>query len=89
MRLVFYNDFSIFYEKMKMILWSIRTFWYKGSAENEEKMQVRTKAPFLKNNSPDWKADFPKKSKKQKNTNSQMHCKLYTRYKSNPIYQIS
>ena len=24
-----------------MILWSIRTFWYKGSAENKEKLQVR------------------------------------------------
>ena len=24
-----------------MILWSIHTFWYKGSAENKEKIHVR------------------------------------------------
>ena len=49
---------------MEMILWSIRTFWYKGSAENKEEWQVRKKALFLKDNSPDWKADFPQKVKK-------------------------
>ena len=27
-----------------MILWSIRTFWYKGSAEDKEKRHVREKA---------------------------------------------
>ena len=26
-----------------MILWSIRTFWYKGSAENKKKQHVREK----------------------------------------------
>ena len=27
----------IFYQKSNIILWSIRTFWYKGSAENKKK----------------------------------------------------
>ena len=36
--LVFYNGFHYVYQKMNMILWSIRTFWYKGSAKNDEKM---------------------------------------------------
>ena len=36
-RLVIYNVFSLFYQKSNMILWSIRTFWYKGSAENKKK----------------------------------------------------
>ena len=45
-----------------MILWSIRTFWYKGSAEIEETNQVRNKhAISLKNSSPDSKADFSEK----------------------------
>ena len=35
--------FSPFYKKSNMILWSIRTFWYKGSAENKEKKDVRKK----------------------------------------------
>ena len=30
-----------FYKKSNMILWPIRTFWYKGSAENKAKYQVR------------------------------------------------
>ena len=47
-----------------MILWSIRTFWYKGSAENNEKWQVRKKALFPKNNNPGLKADFPQQVKK-------------------------
>ena len=32
-----------FYQKSNMILWSIRTFWYKGSAENKTKIHVREK----------------------------------------------
>ena len=40
-RLVFYHVFSHFYQKSNMILWSIRTFWYKGSAEIKEQMHVR------------------------------------------------
>ena len=47
-----------------MILWSIRTFWYKGSAEIKEKWQVRQKALFLKNNSSGLKADFHQKVNK-------------------------
>ena len=35
--------FSFFYQKSNMILWSIRTFWYKGSAENKGKTHVRKK----------------------------------------------
>ena len=35
--------FLQFYQKSNMILWSIRTFWYKGSAENKEKRHVREK----------------------------------------------
>ena len=31
----------IFYQKSNMILWSIRTFWYKGSAAIKEKCHVR------------------------------------------------
>ena len=34
--------FCVCYQK-KMISWSIRTFWYKGMAENHEKCQVRNK----------------------------------------------
>ena len=30
----------LFTKKIEMILCSIRTFWYKGSAENKEKGQV-------------------------------------------------
>ena len=30
-------DFSHFYPKSNIILWSIHTFWYKGSAENKKK----------------------------------------------------
>ena len=44
-----------------MILWSMRTFWCKGSAENKGKWQIRAKARSLKNSSPDSKADFPEK----------------------------
>ena len=32
---------NTFYETVKIILWSIRTFWYKGSSENKDKWQVR------------------------------------------------
>ena len=36
-RLVIYHDLFNFYKKSNLILWSIRTFWYKGSAENKDK----------------------------------------------------
>ena len=32
---------------MKVILWSIRTFWYKGLAKNNEKSRVFKKSVFL------------------------------------------
>ena len=38
------HEFLLSYQKSKTILWSIRTFWYKGSAENKEKTHVREKA---------------------------------------------
>ena len=42
-RPVCYHVFSQFYQKSNMILWSIRTFWYKGSAKNKKKKHVREK----------------------------------------------
>ena len=42
-RLVIYLICSLVYQKSNMILWSIRTFWYKGSAENKGKTNVRKK----------------------------------------------
>ena len=57
-RVVFYNYCSLFYQTVKMILWSIRTLWYKGSAENKDKRQGRKQIIPLKNTSPDSKADF-------------------------------
>ena len=53
--------FSLVYEKVKMILWSIRTFWYKGSAKTMENDKFEKKASLslsLKNSSPDSKAVF-------------------------------
>ena len=42
-----YNDFSLFQEKVKVILWSIRTFWYNGLGKNNEKSRVLKKGVFL------------------------------------------
>ena len=42
-RLVIYHDLLLFYQEVKMILWSIHTFWYKGLAEQIKKWQVRGK----------------------------------------------
>ena len=44
-----------------MIQRSIRTFWYKGSAESKEKGQVRKIDMFFKNSCLDSKANFSKK----------------------------
>ena len=44
--------FCIFYQKSKMLLWSIRTFWYKGSAENKKKSQVRKKCYIFQKQQP-------------------------------------
>ena len=46
-----------------MILWSIHTLWYKGSAENKENDKFQTRGLFLKSNSPGWKADLSHKVK--------------------------
>ena len=39
----------ILYQKSNMILWSIRTFWYKGSAENKNKQTCSHKKIYLSN----------------------------------------
>ena len=39
-----------------MILWSIRTFWYKGSAENKKKSQVHEKAYISQKQQPEPKS---------------------------------
>ena len=55
--------FSIFYQNVKMILWLIHTFLYKGSAKNKKNDKFETRTMSLKNSSPDSKADSNKKSK--------------------------
>ena len=52
------------YQKVKVILWSVRTFWYKGFAKIKEKWRVRKQGLFLKSNSPGLKADFHKRVNK-------------------------
>ena len=39
-----------------MILLSIRTFWYKGSAENKENIHVHTKAYIFQKQQPKTKS---------------------------------
>ena len=39
--------FSICHAKRQVVLWSIHTFWYKGSAKIKGKNQVRKKGLFL------------------------------------------
>ena len=56
--------FSLFHEKMKVILWSIRTFWYKGLAKIRKKIEFAKKLYSAKNNSSDGKAVFHKRVKK-------------------------
>ena len=53
--------FIFVYPKSNMILWSIRTFWYKGSAENKGKQHVRKKSISLKNSSLKLKVIFSQK----------------------------
>ena len=36
-----------------MILWSIRTFWYEGSAENKKKMNVHDKMYIFQKQQPE------------------------------------
>ena len=63
-RLVIYYGFSLFDQKSNMILWSIRTFWYKGSAENKKNNHAReTKQYFSRTTTKNSKYDFSKKSR--------------------------
>ena len=48
--------FSLFYKKSNMILWSIRTFWYKGSAEIQEQKQVHEKEHISQKQQPKTKS---------------------------------
>ena len=61
-RRVFYNVFSQFYQKSNMILWSIRTFWYKGSAENNKKTDLREKRYISQKQQPKTQSMFFHKS---------------------------
>ena len=44
--------FLICYQKTNMILWSIRIFWYRGSAEIKEHQYVRKKAYIIQKQQP-------------------------------------
>ena len=52
----------ICYQKSNIILWSIRTFWYKGSAENNKKRHVREKNYISKKQQPETKSVIFQKS---------------------------
>ena len=41
-----------------MILWSIRTFWYKGSAENKKQKHVHKKAHISQKQQPKTQSDI-------------------------------
>ena len=56
------HGFSQFYQKSNMILWSIRTFWYKGSAENKKKKHVREKRYISQKQQPKTKSRIFRKS---------------------------
>ena len=55
-RPVFYHVFSLYYQKSNIILWSIRTFWYKGSAENKKKQHVHGKRHISQKSQPKTKS---------------------------------
>ena len=42
---------------MKMIQWSLRTFWYKGLVKHKDNIKFE-KSVSVENNSPGSKADF-------------------------------
>ena len=55
-------SFSFFEEKVKVILWSIRTFWYKGLAKKTMKNgEFEQKASILKKKVVRMKKLFSKK----------------------------
>ena len=67
--MVLYNDFSLCYQEVKVILssvWSIRTFWYKAFAKIRENSSSK-KGLFLKDNSPGLKAEFSQRVNKSMN----------------------
>ena len=45
-------------ENIKMIIWSIHTFWYNGSVEKKENDKFEEKAISIQKCSPDSKAIF-------------------------------
>ena len=55
-------NFYLLYQKSDMILWSIHTFWYKGSAENKEKRNVREKRYISQKQQPKIKSNLFQKS---------------------------
>ena len=48
--------FDFFYKNTNIILWPIRTFWYKGSAEIKENKHVRKKAYIWQKQQPEIKS---------------------------------
>ena len=80
---------ALFYPKSNMILWSIRTFWYKGSAENKKRSQVHEKAYISRKQQPKTQSMISQRSQKNDGFDIwQMGLECHTRYESNPIYQI-
>ena len=65
-RLVFHHEVSLFDQKVKMILWSIHTFWYKVRPKTKEnyKFEKRT-LPLKKKTAQTRRLIFPNKSKSQ------------------------
>ena len=83
----FYNVVSLFAHKVEMILWSIRTFWYKCSAKNEKITRSNKRLCFSNITTQAQRLIFPQQVKKIYEIDiSQIRCKCYTRYKSDPIY---
>ena len=88
-----YYDLSLTHEKVKVIRWSISTFWYMGLATNNEKWWVRKKGLYYdKNNSSDGKAVFHQRVKQMSNNDEFDICIMWSgaqnRFKSNPLTQF-
>ena len=81
--------FFIFYQKSNMILWSIHTFWYKGSAEIKKKKHVREKRYISQKQQPKTQSMISQQKWKNDQLDIwQMGLECHTRYESDPIYQI-
>ena len=85
---MFYHRVLLVYQKVKMILWSIHTFWHKGLAENKENAKSEKGIYLSKVAAQTRRLISQEMSNNVGIDNSQMRCKCYTRYKSKPIYQI-